>query len=116
MDCNPKKKISVKKKRRWGPPPRAPQHVAIGHRLKLIRLSLGYRQEDLARKFGGITRHVIKLAENNFRHASHGLLMNYSDLAVVTVDWILHGRPVTAEDRSFLIRVRKMRLPKRVRR
>lgn len=84
------------------------QDIQVGHRLKLIRLTFGLLQTDLAKRFR-TTQSTIKFVENNLRRTNHKLLLQYKDLAGVTIDWILTGKIMTVGDRLFLIKARKRR-------
>ncbi len=63
----------------------------IGERLKLLRESLGIKQEDLAKEFKLANASVVSFYENDKRQLPTDVAVAYSKKFDVSTDWILKG-------------------------
>lgn len=86
--------------------------MGVGTTIKLLRVSAGLRQSDLADRLG-VTSNYISLVENDRREPSLSFLQNLSEdigvpLGLLFLNVELDQRVMSAEERALLHRIKDL--------
>ena len=81
--------------------------ASIGQRIQTQRLALGYTQQYIYEKLDISQNHYSRI-ENGRAGMSFEILLQLSDLLGLSTDYILTGRPDSADKLSFLDSYKKL--------